>query len=125
MKEWFADIDVQNVFSTRSVCNYDIIEDKMLAQMITSWKQEVHDKPILRTYVTFKSNFGVELYVVSYMSRSERCLLAQSRVGILPLRIETGRYCNLKLEERICELCNQETEDEAHFVCSCQTFEDL
>ncbi len=39
------------------------------------------------------------------MSRSERSLQAQFRVGVLPLRIETGRYCNLKLEERICELC--------------------
>ncbi len=63
--------------------------------------------------------------MLSYMSRSERSLLAQLRVGVLPLRIETGRYCNLKLEERICELCSQDIEDETHFVCSCQTFEDL
>ncbi len=28
MKELFADIDVLNVFSTRSVFNYDVIEDK-------------------------------------------------------------------------------------------------
>ncbi len=54
---------------------------------------------------------------------SERSLLAQLRV--LPLRIETGRYCNLKLEESICELCSQDIEDETHFVCSYQTLEDL
>ncbi len=99
MKELFADIDAQNVFNARSVCNYDATEDKLLAQMITSWKQEVHAKPKLHTYATFKSNFGAEPYVVSYMSRSERSLLAQLRVGVLPLKIETGRYCNLKLEE--------------------------
>ncbi len=74
MKDLLADIDVQNVFSTRSVCNYDVIEDKMLAQMITSWKQEVHAKPKLCTYATFKSNFAGEPYVVSYMSRSDRSL---------------------------------------------------
>ncbi len=33
MKELLADIDAQNVFSIRSVCNFDLIEDKMLAQM--------------------------------------------------------------------------------------------
>ena len=42
------------------------------------------------------------------MSRSEKFLLAQFRVGVLTLRIETGRYCSLKLEERVCELCNEE-----------------
>ncbi len=72
-----------------------------------------------------KSEPYVEPYIVSYMSRSERSLLAQIRVGVLPLRIETGRYGNLKCEERTCKLCNQEIEDETHFVCSCQTFEDL
>ncbi len=45
MKELFADIDAQNVFSTKSVCNFDLIEDKMLAQMITSWKHEDDAKP--------------------------------------------------------------------------------
>ena len=40
--------------------NFDLIEDKMLAQMITSWKQEVHAKPILGTYASFRSNSGVE-----------------------------------------------------------------
>ena len=55
-----------------------------------------------------KSNFGAasEPHVVSYMSRSERYLLAQLRVGVLPLRIETEGYCNIKLEERICEQCS-------------------
>ncbi len=62
--ELFTHINAQNVFNARSVCNFDVTEDKMFVQMITSWKQEVHAKLKLRTYATFKSNFGAEPYVV-------------------------------------------------------------
>ena len=44
----------------------------MLAQMKTSWKQEVHAKPKLPACATFKSNFGAEPCIVYYMPRSER-----------------------------------------------------
>ena len=62
------------------------------------------------------------------MLRSHRSLLAQLRSGILPLRLETGRFQNirdentghfqkLKVEERVCTLCNLNCiEDEIHFV---------
>ena len=39
---------------------------------------------------------------------------------ILPLRIETGRFRNLPVEQRICELCELDmVEDEVHFLCTC------
>ena len=42
-------------------------------------------KPKLRTYM-----FNTEVY--AYFHRSRRSFLAQPRIGILPLEIETGRY---------------------------------
>ena len=42
------------------------------------------------------------------MSRQTRSLFDQFRHGILPLKIETGRFKNLYIEERICELCELE-----------------
>ena len=71
------------------------------------------------------------------MSRSRRSLLAQFRLGILPLEIETGRYTpiydkNTKLNkkrhpsERICTLCNIGLcEDELHFLLICPVLRDL
>ncbi len=41
MKALFADMD------TRSICNLDIIENKMLAQLRTSRKPKVHALPKL------------------------------------------------------------------------------
>ena len=53
-------------------------------------------------------------------------MTAQFRCGILPLRIETGRFRNLPVEERICELCNlRQVEDEQHFLCDCPKYEEL
>ena len=46
--------------------------------------------------------------------------MAQIRCGILPIRIETGRFCNLPVENRLCEICNQnKVEDEFHFLMEC------
>ena len=46
--------------------------------------------------------------------------MSQLRCGILPLRIETGRFLNEKYEERICKFCNtSKVEDESHFVFEC------
>ena len=68
------------------------------------------------------------------MPRRNRSLLAQLRFGILPLRIETGRFKNIKdsqtgqfrklrPEERVCEICKLNVvEDEIHFICQCNYY---
>ena len=46
--------------------------------------------------------------------------------GILPLFIETGRFYNIKLEHRICTLCNMnKIENEIHFLFECVLYNDL
>ena len=69
------------------------------------------------------------------LSRNQRSLLAQIRLGILPLHVETGRFRNIKdditgnyrktkLEERLCTVCKLNLiEDEFHFVCVCRKYE--
>ncbi len=48
----------------------------------------------------------------------------QLRCGILPLRIETGRYGPKPLppEDHICLLCNSEPETELHFLFHCNLY---
>ena len=55
-----------------------------------------------------------------------RSLFAQFRLGVLPLRIETGRFQNLPCEQRICQLCDlHKVEDEFHFIMECIIYQDL
>ena len=62
---------------------------------------------------------------VKYMNKYDRSLLAKFRCGILQLKVETGRFNNIKLEERLCNVCDlNEIEDEYHFLCICTLYND-
>ena len=53
-------------------------------------------------------------------------MLAQFRMGILPIALETGRFRNLAIADRLCVLCNlQAVEDELHFLCVCSLYNDI
>ena len=82
-----------------------------------NWQIDLQKYPKLRTYKCFKSTFGTENYVKSHISRDQRSILAQFRAGVLPLKVETGQFTApyTHLENRICEVCHQEVEDEKHF----------
>ena len=70
-----------------------------------------------------KTNYGLENYIAFNLSRQEISYLAQFRCGILPLRVETGRFKNEPLSERKCTFCDQESvEDEFHFILHCPKY---
>ena len=79
----------------------------------------------LRTYRLHKSRLTTEGYI-SLVPRHERSTLAKLRCGSRPLNIELGRFRNLPLESRICELCNSHNiEDEIHFTIDCSFYDDI
>ena len=94
--------------------------------MNEKWKTDILSKPKLRTYVTFNSVLQTEEYLRNNISRHERSLLAQLRLGILPLEIEVGRFGNIPVENRLCKCCdNKVVENEFYFVCECVRYADL
>ena len=75
------------------------------------WKEIIEKKPKLRTFKLSKRI--VKHYVKWTINRFDRSLFAKFRSGILQLCVESGRFNNIKLEDRICELCDdQKIEDE-------------
>ena len=61
-----------------------------------------------------------EEYVKINLKRNERSVLAQFRLGILPIRIETGRFIGERIEDRLCRMCDQnQIENEIHFMFHC------
>jgi hypothetical protein len=82
----------------------------------------------LRTYSTFKREWGTEEYLRLVSTRSHRSALAKFRCGVAPLRLETGRYerGRIPVHERVCMLCDGiEVEDEDHVVLRCPLYMDL
>ena len=92
--------------------------------MGSNWQTELVSKPKLRTYIKFKDAIYPEPYVLRINSRLKRSLLAQLRIGILPIRVETGRFRGLTVEERVCEMCNLgKIENEINFICECPLYD--
>ncbi len=74
-------------------------------------------KPKLHTHVTFKDTYEVEPYALSFKNRKHRSYLAQYQCEMLPLEIETSRWQNKPVEERICIVCESgEVENEFHLI---------
>ena len=111
-------------FKLQSVLN--VTKERLLEHYKNQWYENLNNYPKLRTYKLFKSEFELEKYVCSFLSRSERSFLAQFRLGILPLQIETGRFTTplTPLENRLCLVCNQnKVEDEFHFLLECPLYD--
>ena len=79
----------------------------------------------LRTYRLFKSEYHTEPYLTTIMPYQHRRAFAQFRCGVSPLRIETGRYEGLAVEQRTCFHCENTVEDEFHVVTTCPLYNDL
>ena len=134
-KNWSSDVEqlfdwlrLENIFEESKFCDLDVARDRIQEFFQSEWESEVHSKPKLREYITFKETFHTESYLKVFLPKHKRSLIAQFRCGILPLHIETGRFKNitdpdtgkirkLKAEERIRPVCKSgDIENEIHFL---------
>ena len=123
MKTIFLKTDFENVFYSRMFSDVNEASIKLHNIQKSDWVIQARSKPKLRTFIQYKLEFGLENYVKLNLSRGERSMLAQLRCGVLPLQVETGRFNNEKLEERVCKFCSlNETEDELHFMFRCHLY---
>ncbi len=74
----------------------------------------------------FKDTPEMDKYMKYNLTRSERSYIAQFRLGVLPLRIETGRFVRENIPNRLCVFCNKNCiEDEIHFLIHCTAYNDV
>ena len=116
------EIDNVDVYKNKVQCDLINIEEKLMENYCKNWKVEILKKPKLRTYALIKREFGTEKYVRLNLTRQQRSLLAQTRLGILPLKIETGRFIGTPPNQRFCHFCPKEIENEIHFLFTCKKY---
>ena len=117
---------LEETFCHRLQFNLNNANVKLLNLQEEKWKTLTSNKPKLRFYNLFKNELKVENYVYYNLTASQRSIVAQFRLGILPLAVETGRFRGTDLENRICILCDRnEVEDEIHFLFNCPLYENL
>jgi hypothetical protein len=130
-------IGTSSVFENLEYCNLEIGKLRLYNITEADFLDEIDKKPKLRTYKLIKDNIRCENYLKYYLPKNKRSIMAQFRIRILPLEIETGRFClkidtdsdrmrKLNINERNCEMCNKdELEDEVHFLCRCSKYDEL
>ena len=99
---------------------------------------ECAEKPKLRTFMLFKDFQEPPAYITKPLTFHQRRMVAKTRLGCLPLRLETGRYSIPRLPEveRTCKVCRNQNqlvviqptntddpvESEIHFLFFCPTY---
>ena len=116
---------MRELYGNNEPCNLDILSTLMIEKYSEDWISSVRLKPKLRTYLLIKDNYGTENYVKLNLTRSQRSLLCQLRIGILPLPIETGRFRDIRgiqENQRFCTFCKDQIENELHFMFTCRQY---
>ena len=124
-------VDIENIIDKECFLN-DVRESTEMSNE-QQWLQEINrenskckkGKNKLRTYNTFKHHFTSELYVYMVMPRAHRSAYAKFRCGTAPIKLETGRYEGLAVEDRICPICQKGVEDEQHVLLECSLYDDI
>jgi hypothetical protein len=124
VKQILDKIGMSECFHECRIVDLKIVMSKLNEINLSRWKDEIQNKPKLRTYILFKDDLETAMYVKYCENRRRRSLIAQFRSGILQLNIELGRFRNISLENRLCEMCNHGViENEMHFLCECPAYE--
>ena len=120
----FQEIGLPDLYASLEPCDIENCYKLLIEKETVKWNVTRYNKPKLRLYNMFKSDFVQEPYITFNVPKFQRSLFAQFRTGILPLHIETGRFVSKPLNERICCLCpNDDVEDEVHFLTNCSLYD--
>ena len=119
-KSLFEQVDMQHSFENKQTVDLKHVENSFGTIYQRDWNEKLHTISKLRTYVTVKSNYESEKYLKLNITKNDRSHLSQFRCAVLPLKIETGRFSGLAIEDRLCQVCDQHAvESEIHFLLYC------
>ena len=127
-----ADIDLQQMGNnSRNIVT--VVYNSVINNCRTKWINDVRrenarqgaEKNKLRLYKCFKSEYKTENYVKCMLPREHRSAYSKFRCGVAPIRIETGRYERLALEDRRCFSCLNQVEDEEHALLHCPLYQEM
>ena len=123
VKQICSDCNVNDCYVNTSTIDLSYIKKCLFERFSTKWSTSYVNMSKLDLYKQLKTEFGVEKYLILNIDRYEKSLLSQLRYGILPLRVETGRFVNEPHCNRICTLCDSNNvEDQIHFVFHCNFY---
>lgn len=127
VKHIFRDLNNEDLFHSVAPCDVDQAASILMDVCdLGDWDIDRYKSQKLRYYNLYKYDKSPEDYLHFNITKYQRSLFAQFRCGILPLGIEVGRYRDIPLDKRLCQVCEKnEIEDEIHFLCHCLKYDEI
>ncbi len=117
---------LRDSYGTLKTVDINLGREKIFENDKTEWAENLGDYSKLDSLSKIKTEFGTERYLHSDLDRYDKSLLSQFRYRILQLEIETGRYKNLKREQRLCTIYNRgAVEGQIHFAFYCSAYQEM
>ena len=105
-----------------------IFKQRLLDMFTQEWKVDLELNQALTFYKHFKNSFEYEEYLTISKCRGYRNALARLRLSSHSLRIESGRYGQIRISrnEGVRQFCSTgDIEDENHFLLVCTMYIEL
>ena len=119
-----------NFYIDQSENTFPFIYKRMYERLSDNYHQNCFEtindnESKLRTYAMFKTDIGIEKYLLDTKNISVRSHVTKFRLSNHRLAIETGRHNGTAREERFCSFCPDKIENEYHFLFECQALSHL
>ena len=95
-----------------------ILKERLCDDFNEEWTTAINSSERFCLYASFKSNLLTENYLDFVRIKCFRDVLIKFRMGVLPLNANRFRYAHENASKILCSVCESETEDEEHFICS-------
>ena len=119
---------MRHIWTNQCTLNVDRLKHALRIQIqkryIQFWDDRKRNSSRLNFYNSVTTQYRPEPYLTSCKKQDHRRALCRLRVSAHELKIERGRYHNVKRQDRKCTNCD-EIEDEWHFLDDCDTYADL
>ena len=118
--------DINILHSKRKMSQY--IVKKLLRNLVSDWFEAVNRPGSINGNGQNKlrmCSYCIENYCKLIMPFKHQSSMAIFRRGVAPLRIETGRYENIREDQRICPICKSGIENETHATLKCYLYEEM
>lgn len=83
------------------------------------WNVRMYNSTRGKYFQNFKKNISFETYLDTINNRKHRVCLSKFRLSDHNLMIEKGRKLKLEKHLRTCKMCEDDIEDETHFIFEC------
>lgn len=108
----------QNIVNVKWIST--IVKQRLQDQYIQKWSSDINDSSKGQIYKIFKKNFNYENYI-NILPLRLRKVFMKFRTSNHHLLVETGRWYNTPLNQRVCKLCNSgQIADEFHYILECK-----